>query len=160
MQKLFSAMPATPDQIYEELEPLLTEFLNDHRHRRTPERYAVLDVVCKQKRAFTAEHLYEELSKTFPCSLATIYNTLQLFEKCHIVHRINKPIGQRLVHYERAKRRGIHMEMTCTNCGRVQEFYDKSIVAAIDMHRFNNFNAKSFSLYVYGKCKYCRNKIN
>ena len=151
-------MPQTPDQIYADMEVQLTDYLIQNRMRKTPERYALLDLVCQQKRAFTAENLYEQMRQNFPVSLATIYNTMLLFEKCGIVHRLEHQAGEPHAYYERAKRRGIHMQLICTNCGREQDFFDKNISTAVSMHRFNNFNAAHFSLYVYGKCKYCHKK--
>lgn len=148
-------MPATHEQIYEELENILTQYMTEHKMRKTAERYAVLDQICQQKHKFTAEKLHEELNRNFPVSLATVYNTLQLLEKCNIVHRIEKTAGETHTHYERAKRRGILMQLICTNCGRKQDFYDKNITSAVNMHKFNNYTPANFSLYVYGTCKYC-----
>lgn len=152
-------MPQSAEQQYEELEHILTQYMTEHNMRKTAERYAVLDQVCKQRQHFSAEKIHTELSQNFPVSLATVYNTLQLFEKCNIVHRLERKTGETHNQYERSKRRGIVMQFICTNCGRQQDFYDKNITGAINMHRFSNFNPANFSLYVYGTCKYCHKNI-
>jgi len=148
-------MPSNQDQIYQELEYLLTEYLNANHMRKTSERYSILDQICKQKRAFSAEQIHQEITQNIQISLPTIYNTLLLFEKCGIIHKIERSAGEQQTLYERAKRRGIHMQLKCTNCGRIQDFYDKNITSAVNLHRFKNFNPANFSLYVYGTCKHC-----
>ncbi len=148
-------MALTHDQIYADLESQLTEYLVANNMRKTAERFAILDLICQQKRAFTAEQLHELIHQNYPISLATIYNSMGLFEKCGIVRKLGHAIGTQKIYYERAKRRGVHMQLICTNCGRKQDFFDKNIVETVGVHRFNNFNAANFSLYVYGQCKYC-----
>ncbi len=154
MQKFFD-MPLNQDQIYQELENILTEYLMTNHMRKTPERYTILDQICKQKRAFSAEQIHTEITQNIQISLPTIYNAFLLFEKCGIIHKLERAAGEQQTLYERAKRRGIHMQLLCTDCGRLQDFYDKNIVSAVNLHRFKNFNPANFSLYVYGTCKHC-----
>ena len=60
---------------------ILTSYLEMNNHRKTPERYAILDAVYDINGHFTLEELGEKLSdeNNFPVSRATLYNTLKLF---------------------------------------------------------------------------------
>ena len=56
---------------------ILTNYLELNNHRKTPERYAILDAVYSINGHFTLEELGEKLNgeKNFPVSRATLYNT-------------------------------------------------------------------------------------
>ncbi|RME17788.1 MAG: transcriptional repressor [Bdellovibrio sp.] len=62
--------------------PSLKEKLLEHSIRPTAQRLAIADFVLQKGRHSTAEMVQEHLKKFFPhISLATIYNTLNLFSK-------------------------------------------------------------------------------
>ena len=59
---------------------ILDQYLESNQHRKTPERYAVLDAVYSIDGHFTLEELDAELTKrNFRVSRATLYNTMHLF---------------------------------------------------------------------------------
>ena len=60
---------------------ILTSYLELNNHRKTPERYAILDAVYSMVGHFTLEELGEKLNGElrFPVSRATLYNTLKLY---------------------------------------------------------------------------------
>ena len=68
---------------------ILTSYLEMNNHRKTPERYAILDAVYDINGHFTLDELGEKLSEenNFPVSRATLYNTLKLFMKLRLVIR-------------------------------------------------------------------------
>ena len=79
-----------------QLKATLDGYLETSRHRKTSERYAILDAVCEMTGHFTIEDLGERLlSRNFPVSRATLYNTISLFIKLHIVVRHRLPAGTR-----------------------------------------------------------------
>lgn len=58
---------------------ILTNYLEMNNHRKTPERYAILDAVYDINGHFTLEELSDKLAEEnkFPVSRATLYNTLK-----------------------------------------------------------------------------------
>jgi Fur family ferric uptake transcriptional regulator len=68
---------------------ILTNYLELNNHRKTPERYAILDAVYGMEGHFTLEELGEKLNGElrFPVSRATLYNTLKLFMEMRLVIR-------------------------------------------------------------------------
>ena len=68
---------------------LLNGYLEMNNHRKTPERYAILDAVTSMNEHFSLDQLMEKLTGElrFPVSRATLYNTLNLFVKLRIVFR-------------------------------------------------------------------------
>ena len=57
---------------------LFTDYLIRHKHRKTPERYAILEKIYSIDGHFNAEALYELMQNDYRVSLATVYNTLDL----------------------------------------------------------------------------------
>lgn len=67
-------------EVIQAVHELLDKYLETSKHRKTPERYAVLDAVFAMKGRFSIESLSEQLlKKNFRVSRATLYNTLKLF---------------------------------------------------------------------------------
>ena len=59
---------------------ILDQYLESNQHRKTPERYAILDAVFSMRGHFTLEELGAALErKNFRVSRATLYNTIHFF---------------------------------------------------------------------------------
>ena len=59
---------------------ILTAYLELNKHRKTPERFTILDAVYSMEGHFSLEELGDKLvaEYNFPVSRATLYNTLRL----------------------------------------------------------------------------------
>ena len=59
---------------------MLTEYLQKNGHRKTPERYAILDTIYSIKGHFDIDMLYSYMAEKekFRVSRATLYNTIIL----------------------------------------------------------------------------------
>ena len=67
---------------------ILDQYLESNQHRKTPERYAILDAVFSMKGHFTLEALGAALEKkNFRVSRATLYNTIHLFLELRLAFR-------------------------------------------------------------------------
>ena len=67
------------DDVKVRVKKVLDDYLEACQHRKTPERYAILDAVYSIDKHFTLEELGEYLSKSgFRVSRATLYNTIHL----------------------------------------------------------------------------------
>ncbi|MFN4145768.1 MAG: Fur family transcriptional regulator [Runella sp.] len=133
----------------------LNEFLELKGLRRTQERYTILEEIYQQKGHFhfNAQWLRDTLEhKGFHLSLATVYNTLELFVEIGLVKR-HQFGEQNTSHYERSVGSGQHDHLVCLDCGFIQEFCDPRLQQIEDniSEWFQN-SIKQHSLILYGKC--------
>ena len=137
---------------------ILTSYLELNNHRKTPERYAILDAVYSINGHFTLEELGEKLNgeKNFPVSRATLYNTLKLFLELRLVVR-HRFMGATM--YEAYYGNNGHCHQVCTMCGKVTEIKSPQIAAAINGVHMKRFRKDGFSLYIYGICSSCQAKL-
>ena len=70
---------------FEGIKEVFTEYLKKKEHRKTPERYAILEHIYQHEGHFDAELLYNAMQKEYRVSLATIYNTLDLLLDCSLI---------------------------------------------------------------------------
>lgn len=137
---------------------ILTSYLEMNNHRKTPERYAILDAVYDTNGHFTLDELSEKLSEenNFPVSRATLYNTLKLFMELRLVirHRFQ---GQ--TKYEACYDNNSHSHQICTVCGKVTEIKSPQVSETIANMHLKRFRKDGYSLYIYGICSSCQAKI-
>ena len=135
-----------------------TQFLAERKHRKTPERYAILEHIFSHEGHFNAELLYNAMQKEYRVSLATVYNTLELLLDSRLI--VKHQFGEQVAQYEKTFGNTMHNHMVCTKCGKVKEFSDKKIRAAIQSKRFVHFESTHYSLYLYGVCSKCKAQLN
>ena len=68
------------ENIKDTVKQILTEYLQKNGHRKTPERYAILDTIYSIKGHFDVDELYSYMAEKekFRVSRATLYNTIIL----------------------------------------------------------------------------------
>jgi Fur family ferric uptake transcriptional regulator len=140
------------------VEGILDRYLETNKHRKTPERYAILRAVYSFDGHFSLDELSEMLSVDykFPVSRATLYNTLNLFMELRLVirHRF-----QGTTKYEACYADNSHCHQICTVCGKVSEFRSPEIEDAIEQTKLKRFRKDGFTLYIYGICSTCQASI-
>ncbi|MBQ7422712.1 MAG: transcriptional repressor [Prevotella sp.] len=147
----------TKDAVREKVREILTNYLELKNHRKTPERYAILNAVYGMKGHFTLEELGEALEKdNFRVSRATLYNTMKLFIELRLVIR-HRFIGQ--TKYEACCDNENHIHQVCTICGTVTEVESRQISTAISETKLSRFRKDGFTLYIYGVCSKCQARI-
>ena len=142
------------ENIKETVKQMLTEYLEKNGHRKTPERYAILDMIYTIKGHFDIDTLYHSMEDEgqFRVSRATLYNTIILLLDANLV--IRHQFGNSS-QYERAYKNETHHHMICTECGKVTELEDENLKKAIVETKLKKFTASHYSLYIYGVCSKC-----
>ncbi len=119
-------MTAIDTKLISDVKMIFAAYLEQHKQRKTPERFSILEEIYSKHTHFDAEELYLQMKKNqYNVSRATVYNTLELLVNCDLVTK--HQFGQNHAQYERAYGFKQHDHIICSNCGKVVEFCDPRI---------------------------------
>jgi Fur family ferric uptake transcriptional regulator len=135
-----------------------TDYLTENQCRKTPERYAILDLIYAENKHFDMDMLYSMMKeRNFRVSRATLYNTMQLLLECNLV--LKHQFGQNISFYERAYNNDSYHHLICTHCHKVQEYKDAELKSIIQNKKIRSFSPVHYSLNIYGMCGVCAKEL-
>lgn len=139
------------NQIKQQVREIFTAYLEEHKQRKTPERYAILDEIYTHKEHFDVDDLYIKMkNRNYHVSRATVYNTLDLLVDSGLVKK--HQFGKNTSLFEQAFGYKQHDHLICNVCEKVLEFCDPRVQQiTATMGNLLHFEISQHSLHLYGK---------
>ncbi len=133
-------------------ESLFKSYMKEQQFRCTTERIAVLREVYRSNTHLDADEIFIQLKKKkIGISRATVYHTLDLLFKFHLVTKID--LGHKHTHYEKSHGVANHLHVICEQCGKVVEIRNNELANMLEtLCKENGFELGSFSLQLFGSC--------
>lgn len=140
---------------------IIKEKLQKEGYKLTKQRKAILKVIINNPdEHLSCDGIHQIVIKESPdLGIATVYRTLQLFEKLDIVYRLNFDDGRSRYELAPGTESHQHHHLICMDCGKVIEVkLDLLEYLEESIEREEEFSIVDHNLEFYGYCRECKNK--
>lgn len=134
------------------------EILKEEGYKLTTQRKAILDAILENhEKHLSPEEIYNIVKLKCPdIGIATVYRTLQLFEKLNIVCRVNFDDGYNRYELIYDTEQHQHHHLICLNCGKVIEVkMDLLETLENEIEREYGFSIVDHNVKFFGYCSDC-----
>jgi len=133
----------------------ISKSLQKYGFHLTPQRMAIYNFLADSKDHPTANEIFKELKTEFPSlSLATVYNTLEMFAKVGFVNVLGS-IGDGKVHYD--TNREPHINLACISCHKIIDLPSEHVALMMDeISETKGYDILGTRILIYGICSNCQ----
>lgn len=129
--------------------------LAEHGFRATRPRRAIVQALCEADAPLTLSALHRAARARYPkTGLATLYRTLEVLERCGLVHRIQLNGESYLM---ACADQSLHYHLVCVKCHKVVEVHAQQAEELLGaLARQHGFTMSAAPIEVRGVCAACR----
>jgi len=137
--------------------PELGHALHERGLKLTRSRLAVLEVLATTTEHLKVAEVHRRARLIDPeVGLASVYRTMDLLERLHLIKHIH--VEHRHRHYARISAHHGH-HLVCNGCGLVVEFNDCRLEPLTrTLARRTKFHIEGHCVEFFGRCQKCRNR--
>ncbi|MBU5440215.1 transcriptional repressor [Tissierella sp. MSJ-40] len=138
---------------------VIKEKLQREGYKLTTQRRAILNVIINNyEEHLSCDEIYHMVRTKYPeIGIATVYRTLQLFEKLNIVYKLNFDDGCSRYEINYGTENHHHHHLICLKCGKVTEVkLDLLETLEEEIQKEGKFSIVDHNVKFFGYCNECK----